>query len=498
MLNRNLRRVALLVVVLIVFIVLYLSNLSGVLMDDDEGTDMYEVWQLSEGKQPGVDYVAEQQPLFLLTGSAVVRLFDRSPTALRLVAVVQILLGAFILALAVRRLWGELTAVLALGLLLGSGLVYQQARLFRPDPMMLAWEMAGLAALLLAAKERRSSLWALAGSCYGVSVLWKPFGLFPVVAIGLYLLDWLCRDSARWKEIVRAGLIFGGSLLAVGVGASVLLYSRFGFYYSEALGHHLSVGADTRFLERLRTWARDYAVYFLVNGAFAFVVPLWLLNRSEESRQSAEARLLLAALVSPVVFLAISRPLHLRYFVYLTPFLAVLLARQFQLAFRQVGSGQPRVFRFAPLLTVITVGFASVVTQPSIPVLLLSQESGSRALAAYVAAHTAPGDKVLSDYAGINFLADRDSVYEASIIAGGRVRAGIVTGGMLIDRIETDEVQIVLVHVAGGIPEPHQLVSMVDYDRFRAYLAERFRLLTVFDRAGQHIEVYQRVNGASE
>jgi hypothetical protein len=73
-----------------------------------------------------------------------------------------------------------------------------------------------------------------------------------------------------------------------------------------------------------------------------------------------------------------------------------------------------------------------------------------------------------------------------------------VTGELLIDRIETDEVQMVLVHVAGGIPEPHQLVSMVDYDRFGAYLAQHLRLLTVFDRAGQQIEVHQRANGARE
>ena len=123
MLNRNLTRAALPVVVLIVFTSLYLSDLLSTLMDGDERTDMDKAWHLSKGRQPGVDYVAEQQPISLLIGGAIVRIFGHSATALRLLAAVQVLLGSCVLGPAVRRLWGELTAALAVGLLFGSGLV---------------------------------------------------------------------------------------------------------------------------------------------------------------------------------------------------------------------------------------------------------------------------------------------------------------------------------------------------------------------------------------
>jgi hypothetical protein len=59
-------------------------------------------------------------------------------------------------------------------------------------------------------------------------------------------------------------------------------------------------------------------------------------------------------------------------------------------------------------------------------------------------------------------------------------------------RIEEDNVKMVLVHVDGGEPSRHQLVDLVDYDLFSAYLDQHFDLLTLFDRAGQQIEVYGR------
>lgn len=78
------------------------------------------------------------------------------------------------------------------------------------------------------------------------------------------------------------------------------------------------------------------------------------------------------------------------------------------------------------------------------------------------------------------------------MIAGGRVTAGIVPREMLIERVEADHVQMALVHVTGGMPLPHQLVALADYEPFRAYLAQHFHLLKAFDRAGHQIEVHRR------
>jgi hypothetical protein len=135
---------------------------------------------------------------------------------------------------------------------------------------------------------------------------------------------------------------------------------------------------------------------------------------------------------------------------------------------------------------------AVVFTRPNIPELLVQKEADTVRLAEYIAANTEPDDKVLSDYAGLNFFAERDSIYEGSIIAGGRIAGQIITGELLIRRIEEDDVQMVLIHVEGGYPPPHQLIQLVDYEQFRAYINDQFVLSTTFDRAGQQIEVYKR------
>ena len=68
---------------------------------------------------------------------------------------------------------------------------------------------------------------------------------------------------------------------------------------------------------------------------------------------------------------------------------------------------------------------------------------------------------------------------------------GMVIRGIL-DRMEETPVEMVLLHTEGGIPPPHHLVKLVDYDAFRDYLGAQYTLLTVFDRTGQQIEVYKK------
>jgi hypothetical protein len=330
-----------------------------------------------------------------------------------------------------------------------------------------------------------------------VGVLWKLFGVFPVVGVALYFLDelWRRRQAARraLREVVVAGVCFALPFLLVSVGVSAWLYSKLGLYYLETFGYHASMGQEIGIALRFVRNVVGYVFFLLVNAVFVFIIPLWVLNAPQGWRERPEVRLSFAQLLSPFVFVAISRPIHLRYFFYLIPSLAILMGWQFHLALERIGAQRPAVARFAPLVVLLVTVFAMLTTQPGVPGLLVRRESGTLALAEYVAMHTQPHDKVLADYAGINFFANRDSIYEASIVAGAQIKGGIVTGKLLIERIERDQVRMVLIHVEGGGPLiPHQLIALVDYDDFRAYLADHFDLLTVFDRAGQQIEVYQR------
>lgn len=466
-------------------------------MDDDEGTDFYEVWQLQLGKQPGIDYVAEQQPLFLHLGKAIVNEFGRSPSALRFPATIHILAGSIILALVVRKVWGSKIAFFTLALLLSSPTVYEQARLFRPDPMMMGWELIGLATAILAVKQKNRRWWLLSGTFYGVSILWKLFGIFPVVGLAFFFIYkfWSNRNNkSEIKNIFVNGLYFAIPFLIVSSVSSLILYNQMGFYYSEAFQNHLQSGAGISNLALLARPLIFYLSLFIwINPVYSFLIPLSLKNRKKSNiRAYPENQLLLFQLLTPIIFSFITRPIHFRYFLHIFPSLAILLALQIDLTIKIIGAN-PKIKqakKFAPIFYLL--GFAVLIIQPGFNALLTQREDNSITLANLVASKTEPDDIVLSDYAGINFLANRGSIYEASIIAGAQIDAQVVTGELLIRRIEETDTKMVLLHVAGGLPPPHQLVNLVDYTRFQSYLDENFVLYTVFDRAGQQIEVYER------
>ena len=466
-------------------------------MDDDEGTDFYEVWQLQQGKQPGIDYIAEQQPLFLQLGKVIVNEFGRSPSALRFPVTLHILVGSMILAWVVRKVWGSKIAFFTLPLLLSSPTVYEQARLFRPDPLMMSWELIGLAAAILAVKQENRRWWLLSGACYGVSILWKLFGIFPVVGLALFFIYkiWLIRKkNGKTIKIIVDGLYFAIPFLTVSIVSSLILYNQMGFYYGEAFQNHLQSGAGVSYFELL---SRPFLFLLLLivwfNPVYTFLVPLSILNRKMSNiRAYPENQLLLFQVATPIIFFFITRPLHLRYFLHIFPALAILLALQIDLTltFFRTSPKIQGIKRFAPIVYVL--GLIMLIMQPGFYLLLTRRENDTISLANLVASRTEAEDTILSDYAGINFLANRASIYEASIIAGAQIDAQVVTGELLIKRIEETDTQMVLLHVDGGVPPPHQMVNLVDYVRFQNYLDERFVLSTVFNRAGQQIEVYER------
>ena len=474
------------------FVFLYIGNISGWLMDDDEGAAFYEAWQLAEQKQAGVDFIAENQPLFLISGSQLIHLFGHDPTPLRLLSALQVLVGTFLLAIVVYKLFGGLTAVLTLGFVLFSGLVYPQARIFRPDAMMLGWEMAALAAVFVAVKDRRDWWWSVAGACYGTAILWKLFGLIPVLGLIFYFIYWWYRDRAAWRSIIRSGLFFSLPFLLVALVGSLLLYNQTGFYYAEAFTYHIQMEQNVGFFLRAGRNILVLLLFFWPGLLFLAIAPLWFINRHIAWSQPEIIRVLLAQVATVIIFPFITRPVHIRYFLYLVPVMAVLLAWQLTIMWTQIKKQTFYREWYAYVFVVIVIGLTLWMSQPNLLEQFLRRETGTIALANYVAMHTQSGDAVLSDYATINFLADRPSVYEASIIAGGQIESGAVTGDRLIKSIEDRQVQMVLLHVEGGDPFPHQLVALHDYNQFRTYLTDHFDLTETFDRNGQMIEIFQR------
>jgi 4-amino-4-deoxy-L-arabinose transferase-like glycosyltransferase len=471
---------------------LYLYNIDGSLMHDDEGTDLYEVWRLQLGEGPGVDFMAEQQPLYLLAGATLLDLFGHEVLPLRLLAALQVLTGAAVFVYAVARVFSVRTAAFALVLVLTSGMVYEQARLFRPDPMMLGWELIGLALAMLAVKQDRWVLWGASGVAYGVALNWKPFALFPLIGIVLFLLANLVLQPQARGRFFRQGVVFGLTFALVGGIATVVLHWQFGFYYLVSLRQHSTLGQGAGLPSNLVGPLTGYIEILVSNLVYLFLPTLWLLNKPViQPERRGQLNVLLWQLVTPLLFVLITRRFYVRFLIYLVPVLAIMLGWQLEQMVAKLGvRWHERLIAAVLACGIVVLGTA--VTHPMLSHHLTVREADSLALAAYVAHYSDPEDVVLSDYAGINLLARRLSIYEATIIAGGRIEGGIVNTDMLLERIEEEGVAMVLIHVEGGDPFPHQLVRLDDYERFRAYVQSHFTLLTEFDRSGQIIEVYSR------
>ncbi len=480
------------------FVGLYLFNISGWLIHDDEGTDLYEAWQLQLGNQPGVDFIAEQQPLFLLIGKTGLSLSEDSRQAVmfaRIFSAAQVLAGSIFFGLVVRRKWGEQTATVTLGLILTSGLLYEQARLFRPDPMMFAWELFGLGFVLLAVQTGKRPYWAAAGATYGIAGLMKLFGLFPVVGLVIYYLYLFIKQRTQWRQHLLDGITFAIPFLLVIGGVSLFLYGQMGFYYQEALSQHLSLGQQRTVWEQIYITGATYFVFFLVHITIpVFIVPLIIMNRrsGEFVIHFPESTILYSLLIVPFFFVFITRPIFPRYIIFNLPVVSLLLALHLKGFFNKFDLSYPRTTLAMNLVVLLVISFSFFSTYPSISNRLIRQENDTIGLAQTIQALTTQSDIVVSDYASLNFHAKRQSIYEASIIAGGRISGGIVTGALLIERIEDTEAKLILIHREGGDPAPHQLVELTDIELFEAYIKEKYQLVETFDRADQIIEIYER------
>jgi hypothetical protein len=435
--------------------------------------------------------MAEQQPLYLLAGRALIGGFGRDVLPLRLLSAGQLLLALAFLFHVVDSLFSWRSAVLTVLLVATSGMVYSLARLYRPDPMMFAWSTVGLGAALLAASQHNRRWWLASGLAYGVAFMWKPFAMLPVFGIALFFTHQLLRSARQVRVVAGDFLPFVLPFAMMAFLVNGALHLGLDLYYLENLRQHASLGRDLNPLLNLLRPPVAYVELFLAHAVFLFVLPLWLLNRPAGWRQRPEIRLLLWQMAVPVLFVALTRPFYPRYMIFLVPVFAILLAWQLDLMIIKLSVSRNSAL-LATVMTAMVLVFAVVSNHPR-PLELFGQaEGGTMSLAQFVAEHSGPDDVVLSDYAGINFFAERRSIYEASIIAGGRIAGGIVTGSMLIDRMEQNNVRLVLLHVEGGDPEPHQLISLIDYEDFRSYLTEEYEMIRLFDRNGQKIEVYAR------
>ena len=480
----------------------YVQQLGQYLFIDDEGSYAYAAWRISLGEMPYRDFLSPQMPLFLYWGGLIVRLFGRSFIALRLATIPVMLLAGYLLYAANRELLGRGVALLGLGFFLIEPWVFHCARHFRPEAYMLVFQMAGLYAFILGEKRGRLRYIALAGVAFGLAMLCKLFGALSLAACFLYLLYAWWRERRPLPQVLREGLALGLPALLL-VGVVVLVFQLLTPYFIVAIfEHHTMQGAGMPMAERIAKTLAFFGDY-IVHQPLALALGLLgagLLFRRPKALSSLHVWWWPTALG----FFALSRELFPRQLVYLTPALATLMAvalAEFLSLQRRTAPWQ-KAWQVAA--SIVILGLALVFTLRAIEPWkgadaydVELKEHDALKLAAIIQEKTNPGDLVMADYPGLNFLAGRRSTYWASGLSGGAAQSGQIRGSALIDEIQHENVALVLINTWGSA---HQMISMADFPEFRSYLASHMALADNYraDLEGRQFEIYVRRVGGSE
>jgi 4-amino-4-deoxy-L-arabinose transferase-like glycosyltransferase len=472
--------------------ILYLYHAFQYFLYDDEGGYAYAAWRVSLGEVPYRDFLTPQMPGFLYWGGLVVRFFGRSFVALRLASMVAVLVAAALLFAANRELFGLPTAAVSMALFLIEPNAFHNARFFRPEALMLAFQTAGLYAFVLGEKRRRRVYTALAGALFGLSALSKLFGLLPLAGCFLYLLYAWRREARSSKQALQEGLALGAPALLV-VGVAAVAFTHISPYFPTAvLGHHTMQGAGMPFGERVGKAASLYWSYAASQpvALILAVVGAWLTLRQRQALSSWPAW----SAPTGLAFVVLSRDLQLRHLAYLAPALATLVAvavvRVLQM--QRPRLAHPGLWRTAALLLAVglVVGAAYPWALKNGGEIELAEEDSGR-LSALIQRLASDSQIVMSDDPGLNFLAARRSTYWAAGISGGAAQSGQIRGAQLIDEIESQDVAVVVVNTWGSA---HQMVAMVDSADFLDYVSSRFVLAERYKCVceGRVFEVYAR------
>jgi 4-amino-4-deoxy-L-arabinose transferase-like glycosyltransferase len=503
-----------LVVIVVAVVILYSFNLTGWLINDDEGTALYSAWRLSAGEVPYDEFLTTQAPLFLALGGGLVKVFGRSILVLRISAVVATLAAGWIVYRIGSRTWTRRAGLLGLLFFLLNGTVHAEGRVFRADTFMLLLVVAGLWALSTFQDQQRRRWLVLAGFFWGLATLIKILGVMPMVGAGLFFLAQLWRNRSRWWQI-------GLDLLALCLPYAGILLLGFGLPHffmpnllTNVLGSQKTLGAGEPLFMVMFKGLWFLAMYLRNNWVFVFVVPVIIhLMR----RRDAPGAIFAWQAAAVLVFLVMRGALFPRYMLYLIPSLALLMGYLTDQVFqwfaktRKQSSSTSRVARQQSVTypALLQQGWKSIL--PSAVVLLalspwlilvgrqtVAREDGTRALATYIAEQTAESSYVLSDYAALNFHAGRRSVPRGAVVSWGWAASGALTGAMLIEEMEATDVRMVVLHVGltdspdrpGVTCSPDHLSSLHDYQAFYSHLQDHFDMVRTFERDCQLFEIF--------
>ena len=465
-----------LLLTLVVIGILYMYNLGGWLIDDDEGSFLYQAWRISEGERPYRDFFSSLMPVFLYTAASLVKMSGRAIATIRAVCVIWTLAGASLVFLLARRFLPLKDARLATLAFLLHPQVFRYGRALYVEPFMLFFEILGLYLFFRGWKPRNAPVLGAAGLSFAVSTLYKPLGIMPWGGCLLWILVDAWRSRVGWSALKWAMAFAVPFLLALGL--SILAFASWEpAFYASAIGSHRAQGAGFSPGTTLLRWVALVVQYMLAYAPLlAFVMPVAWAGWVNRKRVPLSWQILTVA-----GFLLLSRRLFTRHLMYLIPSLVIL----FLLSLKPLRARREHLSLFRAALIAILLPWVVYDAR-----LAIRTENDTASIVEIIDRQVEEGHCLLSDYQELNFHAARASTYLGAEISQAMIEDGKITGAKLIDDIERYPVTMVIIDVSPRTA--HQLVNLPDYEQFHAYLEEQFTLLGQFRRGDQLLELYTR------
>jgi len=470
---------------LVLALVMGFYNLGGYLMNDDEGTYLYDAWRVSLGDVPYRDFFVAQTPLSLGFAAVLFKIFGPTVWGARALSYLFILGTASLIYLASRKFFkfNKELSLLAAGLFLFTKHVYFLGRMFMPDgPMLFLSTVALYFALKAEQAAPQKARWPafLFGAFAGLAALAKLNAVLLPAGYALFLLFLLIKKAEKPAEILRKALGPAlGFLLTFGLFYGLMLIFIPGAYQA-TLGFHLA--KEKAAISELVLLPFTRLVQFVGNHNYG-LIPV------------AVAGMFLAPLFK-------DRKRTLLFFVTLAVLAQVFLPGNFYLRYI--------IFALVPLALFFgdgVVGIGSrakvkIIVLPAAAVLILlclgptfslkklrAYDRDTRTLAAVVQNNTSAGDYVFGDDPGINFLARRPCPPRLVDVSGAMTRSGQITAADIYTDCERYEVKFILVEKGQSA---HHLKNLRDYPRFQAYLDRAYELVGTMPREFLQVDIYRR------
>ena len=458
----------------------YLYNLDAWRMNEDEGEYLYQFWRMTEGEMPYRDFLTPQLPVFLYSGMLWMKLVGHNLFLLRMLSVILAFSTAGLIFLLGRRIGNNTSLALAGAFIyLLHPETYRQSRFLRNEAFFLFFGVLGLYLAIESISRRRRWVLALSGISLALATLCKFFGALYVGGIGLFFLWRWVSKRIDWREALCDSLALG---LPYGLTVGAILagfYLAIPIFFQAVLGHHLMQGQTLSQWEVIGKGLKLLAEYA---SMYPLLVGIALAAAIGDSFKSHRWTFLVCQIPTALAFLVLSRNFGPRHFLYLVPALALLSALGIHTINRlgRWGWSVGIVLLVALLAPWIRTDFMRA----------RQAEKDTMYISEIIQDNSAPDDVVISDFAELNFFAQRRSTYLGAALSIGAASSGQITGAELIQEIVDDQVKMIVIDVQSFA---RHLSQMPDFATFYRYVRANFDLVGEFRREDQVLQIYHAV-----